>query len=126
MHALPFRENEFDVVICGWTLSYSAEPRKAIDEMIRVTRSGGVLAIGVEYSTLTAEEAKRIHKGNYSIEEFDRLPKRINSVNDIKELVGDRLGEVYFSHDAPNKISHRGDKAVSNVSNVALVASIIK
>lgn len=126
MHALPFNNNEFDVVICGWTLSYSATPAKAADEMKRVLKPGGILAIGVEYSTLTSDDAKKVEKGGYSIQEFDRLAERVNSVDAIKQLIGAELDHVYFSHDAPNKISHTAEGVATNVSNVALVASIKK
>lgn len=41
--ALPFRDGSFDVVITQETLEHVADPFKAMDEMVRVLRSGGVL-----------------------------------------------------------------------------------
>lgn len=126
MHAIPFEDNHFDVVVCGWTLSYSAEPQKAIDEMLRVLKPKGILSIGVEYSVMTPEEVAMLTKTAYSIQETDRLPERVNSTDALKALIGKRLGDVFFCHDAPNKISHSGKGLVNNVSNVALVARIEK
>jgi SAM-dependent methyltransferase len=124
MHHLPFDDNFFDVVICGWTLSYSSQPQQAVNEMKRVLKNDGVLAIGVEYSTLTEDEAKQI--SGYTIQEFEKFPERINSVQALTTLVGAALKDVFFAHDAPNKISHRGNQIASNVSNVAIVTSISK
>lgn len=48
MHQMRFPNNEFSHLLCSWTLSYSASPKIAADEMTRVTRSGGLIAISVE------------------------------------------------------------------------------
>jgi SAM-dependent methyltransferase len=42
--ALPFTEASFDVAVCGLGLNYVPEPERAIQEMRRVTASGGVIA----------------------------------------------------------------------------------
>lgn len=49
MHALPYPDQSFDVVISGWALAYSSTPGKAIAEMVRVCRKGGLLAMGATY-----------------------------------------------------------------------------
>ncbi len=49
MHALPFEDGSFDVVIAGWVLSYSRDPIRAAREMARVLRPGGHVAIGCQY-----------------------------------------------------------------------------
>lgn len=48
MHRLPFDDNLFDGVICGWTLSYSLKPDKALKELLRVTKRNGYVVFGVE------------------------------------------------------------------------------
>jgi ubiquinone/menaquinone biosynthesis C-methylase UbiE len=40
---MPFESEEFDLVICGWTLAYSEDLSKAIDEIARVLKFGGIL-----------------------------------------------------------------------------------
>lgn len=116
MHAIPFPDGSFDAVVCGWTLSYSATPRKAADEIRRVVRSGGVVAIGVEYSTMTPRDEVQLL--GYAIQDSGR---RINSSADIKELFGEAVGTIYFEHDAPNRISHTANRLDPRVSNVALI-----
>jgi SAM-dependent methyltransferase len=46
MHAMPFDDRSFDIVIAGWVLAYSADNRKAADEILRVARPGAHIAIG--------------------------------------------------------------------------------
>jgi ubiquinone/menaquinone biosynthesis C-methylase UbiE len=43
--ALPFVDDSFDLVYCRASLHHFAEPRRAIDEMVRVGRSGGRVVI---------------------------------------------------------------------------------
>lgn len=119
MHAAPFEDDSFDAVICGWTISYSTNPSLAALEMLRLTRRGGVIAVAVEYSTLTEKDEE--HLVGYNLQEFDLLPSRVNSSEQILELFGDRVETVFFKHDAPNKISHSVDGLVPNVSSVAVI-----
>lgn len=100
MHAMAFADGEFDVVLCGWTLSYSAEPALACREIARVCRKDGAIAVGVEYFAGTDED-ERAATGGYLIRDA-RLAQRINSVEQILELFP-RRGPVFFNHDAPSK-----------------------
>jgi len=122
MHAIPFADSDFDAVVCGWTLSYSTEPQRAAKEMARVLRPGGVLAIGVEYSTMGPEDERQLI--GYEIQEFEKIGRRINSTAQIKSLFGESVNTVYFEHDAPLKISHSASGLVESVSNVAMVFSL--
>jgi SAM-dependent methyltransferase len=121
MHAIPFPDGAFDAVVCGWTLSYSTSPQKAANELARVVKPGGVIAIGVEYSTLTMDDEKKLL--GYRLQEFERIGRRVNSTADIKALFAEQADVVYFEHDAPNRRTHTGEGLVDNVSNVALVFS---
>jgi SAM-dependent methyltransferase len=122
MHSIPFDTDSFDVVIFGWTLSYSSTPKKAIDEIIRVVKTGGIVATGVEYSKLNKEDSEELI--GYSIQEYDLLKERINSTNQIIELFENKAGHIYFNHDAPLKISHSSKSKSANVSNIAVVLEI--
>jgi SAM-dependent methyltransferase len=42
-HVLPFSDAEFDAVTCGLALSHFHEPRRALGEVLRVLREGGLL-----------------------------------------------------------------------------------
>jgi SAM-dependent methyltransferase len=123
MHAIPFADGAFDAVVCGWTLSYSTEPQRAADELMRVTKPGGVIAIGVEYSTLTRDDELKMF--GYSLQEPGAARRLVNSTADIKALFKSRLRTVFFEHDAPNRRSHTVEKGIdAHVSNVALVFDI--
>lgn len=122
MHSTRFEDSTFDVVICGWTLSYSERPDKFASEVLRIIKDGGVVGIGVEYSTLTKEQSMKIHGGYHlHTENFER----INSTDQILKLFDGHVKHVFFNHDAPNRISH-GDQMVKNVSNVIAIFSITK
>jgi SAM-dependent methyltransferase len=124
MHDMPFNDNFFDAVLCGWTLSYSSTPQKATKEMVRVVRNKGLIGIGVEYSTMLKEDSERLL--GYSIQDYSLLPKRINSSAEILNLFDDKIDHLFFNHDAPNKVSHTRDGRASKVSNVITIFSIKK
>lgn len=124
MHSTPYSDNRFDAVIIGWTLSYSRDPKKLAKEIRRIIKDGGIVAIGVEYSTMT--EADEVELMGYAIQEFDLLNKRVNCVDDILELFSPNVNEVFFRHDAPQKRSHTKSGLIENVSNVAVIFSVNK
>ena len=45
MHAMPYPDDSFDIVMLGWVLGYSSDPQKVADEVMRVCRPGGYVAI---------------------------------------------------------------------------------
>ena len=122
MHNTRFADSYFDVIICGWTLSYSNEPQKFAHEALRIIKNNGIIAIGIEYSVLTNEQSVNFHGGYHlSPDNFER----INSLDQILNLFAGHVKHLYFNHDAPNKISH-GDTLVKNVSNIIAIFSIVK
>lgn len=46
MHAMPFDDDSFDVVVAGWVLTYSTDNQQAAREILRVARPGAHIAIG--------------------------------------------------------------------------------
>ncbi|RYG39221.1 MAG: SAM-dependent methyltransferase [Burkholderiales bacterium] len=124
MHAIPFGDDEFDAVVCGWTISYSTDPRRAADEMVRVLKSGGIIAIGVEYSEMGPSDEKKLL--GYELQEFDRIGRRLNSTSDFRELFAASMRHIYFDHDAPQRVSHTSEGLVDRVSNVGIVFSVEK
>ena len=45
MHAMPYPDDSFDSVVASRVLGYSESPWRAAAEFVRVTRSGGVIAV---------------------------------------------------------------------------------
>src|SRR5438067_6904189 len=129
MHALAeqFPKDSFDVVLCGWTISYSAEPYLAAQQMLAVAKNGAVIGVGVEYAVddPSLDDAWKRADG-YIVQERDRLPVRINCLDDILRLFGDDVADVYWRHDAPLKRAHLPDKMVSDPSAVCAVFSVRK
>lgn len=119
MHAMPFPDDSFDAVVCGWTLSYSTNPSKAAREMLRVAKPGGIIAIGVEYSRLSPQDESALI--GYELQELEKIGARINSTAQIRGLFAENVDTIFFEHDAPRKVSHSVDGLVPDVSNVALV-----
>lgn len=101
MHKMPFEDGSFDVVLCGWTLSYSANPKLVASEIERVCVKKGIIGVGVEYAHPIREKIDLADIG-YEIQEKDRLRDRINSTKMILDLF-DCEKELFFNHDAPMK-----------------------
>jgi SAM-dependent methyltransferase len=116
MHSLPYPDDTFDVVICGWTLSYSRTPDLAAAEMKRVTKSDGVIAAAVEFcNDVAGVDALE----GYSIS--DGTGRALNSVLDLQELFLVPEHNVLFRHDAPAKRSHSASGFIGAPSGVGFV-----
>ncbi|HXI58752.1 MAG TPA: methyltransferase domain-containing protein [Polyangia bacterium] len=107
MHAIPHNDSQWDAVIMGWVLAYSTTPAKAAAEAIRVTKNGGIIAVGIEYNPMTNEEIA--NRDGY----FAGGIERIESVAQVLSFFGDHVDRVYFSHDVhPNRRHMLGAIAV--------------
>ena len=92
MHQSGLASSAFDAVVMGWVLAYSEEPARAAAEMVRITRSGGVIAVGVEYSPKSQEQI---------VAEIGYIPgakARIESCAQILGYFGDAVDHVYCNH----------------------------
>ena len=49
MHEIKFDNNSFDLIISGWTLAYSTNKKKALDEIIRVSKKNAIISIGFTF-----------------------------------------------------------------------------
>jgi ubiquinone/menaquinone biosynthesis C-methylase UbiE len=89
---MKYADNSFDVVVLGWVLAYSQNPKAAADEVIRVLKPGGVVAVGVEYHPLSVEQIK---------EQVGYVPghtKRIESSEEILGFFENHVANLYFHH----------------------------
>lgn len=92
MHAMPYEDNSFDIVILGWVLAYSNDQKKAAAEVLRVLRPGGIVAVGYEYTALTSEELR--DQGS----DVADAPK-LKTTDQILDLFAPHVEDVYFRHD---------------------------
>jgi SAM-dependent methyltransferase len=95
MHDMPYPDDFFDVVICGWVLSYSENKEKAAREIARVCKDGAIVGVGISYTPKTNEEI--VAERGYLIGSGDRL----QSTEEIMRCFGDCVGTSYFAHDVP-------------------------
>jgi hypothetical protein len=110
MHNLPYPDQAFDVVISGWVLTYSKTPERAVREMVRVCKNGGLIAIG----TSSAPD----YPAGYIADPKDEkeiVGSMFKSASDFTAMIGSNLGAVHFQQDA-----HAGDRT----SPVMLIARI--
>lgn len=122
MHNTSYPDNQWDAIVCGWTLSYSRTPALFAKELLRIAKSGCAIAIAVEYASMTYEEAVKLD--GYSIE--DKGFERVNSVDQILHLFEGYVDHVYFSHDAPLKRHHTGAGLIPHPSGVAVIFTVKK
>jgi len=90
---MPYADNSWDAVMLGWVIPYSSEPELAAREVVRVTRPGGLIAIGITY--YPEDGADHLLKDN---PRFGRERKN-RSVDGMLSLFGDHVETVYFRHD---------------------------
>lgn len=45
MHSAPFKSESFDIIVCGWTIAYSANPEVAFGEFFRLLKPEGKIVI---------------------------------------------------------------------------------
>lgn len=107
MHHLPYPDNSWDAVVLGWVLAYSTNQKLVADEIVRVVRPHGVVAIGVEYnpkSDMEIQEAVGYQVG---------AQRRLTRTDHILELFGSRVEYVYFRHDVmPSRLDQVGSVCV--------------
>jgi SAM-dependent methyltransferase len=92
MHATRHPDGSFDSVILGWVLAYSEDPAMAAREVLRITRDGGVVAVGVEYSPQSQDDVIR------AVGYLPGALHRIASCDEILACFGDAVDHVYYRH----------------------------
>ncbi len=90
MHDMPYKDDEFSVILLGFVLGYSINPKKLVSEIRRVAKPGCIVAIGNEFNPKTNEEL-RVEAGYSSWKVF-----RYNTADDIINLFEDIIDKVLF------------------------------
>ncbi|MGY8992441.1 MAG: class I SAM-dependent methyltransferase [Rhodospirillales bacterium] len=103
MHAMPYGNDSFDVIILGWVLGYSQNVPKAAAEIMRVAKPGAYIAIGHENDP-TPREVLDEQRG-FSLEGTD-----FSTSEEILDLFDGHVDKVTFREDvAPgmeNQVCH--------------------
>lgn len=113
MHAMPYPDNSWDVIMLCGVIPYSENPSQVAKEVIRVARNGAVVAINWDYNPLSNEQVS---------EQLGYLPgakKRLKTVSELLSLFGNAVDAVYFCHDIALT-------RVNTLGNIAAIFSIKK
>jgi hypothetical protein len=94
MHAMPYPDRSFDVVISSWVLGYSSSPQKAVDEMIRVCVHGGLVAIGLTY-----ELGYGTGVISTGLNEKDIVGSMYSTAAELETMMGVHLDRTFFQQD---------------------------
>jgi len=112
MHDMPYPDNTFDAVFCGWTLGYSDDRPQALREMVRVTRPGGLIALGEAFHSRDFDEGTEAH--GYELGSKDR----INQLDEIVEPIKDSVDEWFFRQNATEEDRIKEITAIVGVFSV--------
>ena len=93
MHHMEFADGEFDVVISGWVLGYSEDMQQCAREMLRVTKPGGVIAIGNAFTPRAASHTTDFL--GYQIGSTEP----ITDLASVERLFGVTPEDCYFRYD---------------------------
>lgn len=94
MHAMPYPDASFDVIIAGWVISYSDQKDVAAAEIVRIAKPGAIVAVGIEWGRKSPEQVAAERTG-YIVGSAKRLP----TAQAILDLFGDRVDRVYAKVD---------------------------
>ena len=95
MHDMTFEDESFDVVICGWVLGYSNDRQAAANEILRVTKPGGLISIGNAYSANPPIEHSMQMNMAYEIGSGEVL----NSLAQIEDAFGIKSKDYIYRTD---------------------------
>ncbi len=116
IHAMPYKDNQFAVVIIGWVLTYSKNQRKAALEAIRVVRDGGIIAVGC--ASATPEERERVQGSN--VPPDMRVSHWIPTFQELLDCFEPCVDHLYFAQDIlPPPATHGNLVALFSVKKSA-------
>ncbi len=101
MHSMPFPDEHFDSIVCGWTLSYSKEPATAAQEIDRVCAPGGVVCFGVEVADPNGVSALDIPDGDNRIQSVDAFSMLLPQYSVIAHFAPAGVGNLIVAMQKP-------------------------
>ena len=80
IHKSKYMDNFFNVIVCGWVITYSTNYEKILDELLRIVKNKGIISIGFSYNP----------NEDSSIYSTEQILKRYEK----------NISQVYFNFDA--------------------------
>jgi len=110
IHNLPYKDNEFDVVLCSETLEHIADNKKGIKELLRVAERAVVITVPHESKKTIEknikEEVAHSHIHHFNLKSFDFLKesfgycifkeKMVSSILRIPMILADAKKRKYY------------------------------
>lgn len=93
MHHMEFADGEFDIVISGWVLGYSDDKLQCAREMLRVTKPGGMIAIGNAFTVLNLTQVTK------NLGYIIGAAEAITDLPSVERLFGVSPEDCYFRYD---------------------------
>lgn len=97
---LPFKNNQFDLILCYETIEHVRDPRKAIREMRRVLKKGGHLILAMDSGSLSFQIIWFFWEKTYG-KVWQEAHINPYHHSDLKELIlqsGFKIKNRYFTH----------------------------
>ena len=106
MHDMPYDADRFDVIVVGWTLTYSKDVRRVCDEIVRVARPGATVAIGINMESITLEDRKKRDGDAFLDATYYETTKEI-----LDHFEG-KIAAMIFHHDIDPAVQYAGELKV--------------
>jgi SAM-dependent methyltransferase len=118
--ALPFDDGAFDLVTCQTLLMHVAEPERALGEMVRVTRPGGLIlaaeptnAAGLLVDSIVLEDSPETAAAVLCFQLVCERGKR--SLGDGDSLIGESLPQLFVRAGLQRVALRQNDRLLSMV-----------
>ena len=109
MHDMPYEDSSFDIVFSGWSLAYSDDRPRALREIIRVLKDGGIVAFGQGHSRTGELSVGGSHKSN--------------AFDEIFAPIKDHIDTVYFRHEITPEMREKDLTAIVHVFSIKKTAA---
>ncbi|MFH1134072.1 MAG: class I SAM-dependent methyltransferase [Nanoarchaeota archaeon] len=78
IHRLPFNDSSFDVVLCSETIEHVEDVRKAVKELLRVTRKAVIITVPHETEQQVKEHKHEVHAhiNRFTLSSYDYLKEK--------------------------------------------------
>jgi SAM-dependent methyltransferase len=106
MHNMPYKDDSFNVLVNGFCIEYSENYQKAANEMLRVVKDGGILAIGFSHTAPKLREKIAEQKGY-------KFTKSLHNLDHLYDLFKGHIDHIYFSQDLTKEGSERGQNLLA-------------
>lgn len=80
IHNSNYQTDFFDIIFCGWVLTYSEDYEKILDELFRIVKNNGIITIGFGYNP----------KKDYKLYSTEQILKKFDN----------KISHIYFNFDA--------------------------